>query len=170
MNAPFITLRHPQAVATGQARGITTQAEIDVGWPEPIGRKSRRLFRDLRIYKTPQDTGLRLLYMPMLRQVALVAIALYCLGRTGGTVRRQFGRSYLQQARDIASLAWREGLSANAYYMLEFYRPDGLRKASQSLAWTNFSLNSTLPSTGLRLRQSIFAVRLTHRSEPTALR
>jgi hypothetical protein len=105
----------------------------DLQEPEGLGRLARRLFRDLALYDQPRHPNVPLLHWPVLRQAALAAHAGYCWARLSAGVARTHGRTPLGQAADIISLAWRERLDAQTYYMQELYRSDGQKRAADTL-------------------------------------
>jgi len=116
-------------IASERARPIGR----DLRQPEGLGRLARRLFRDLALYDQPRHPNVPLLHWPVLRQVALAAHAGYCWALLSAKVARLHDRTPLEQAADIIRLAWREGLDAQTYYMQELYRPDGDKRAADTL-------------------------------------
>lgn len=121
-------------IASERARPVDLRAVgSNIHAPEGLGQQARRLFRDLALYNKPRHPDAPLLHLPVLRQIALTAHAIYCWARLAPVVARSHGRAPLAQAWDILRLAAHERLDAQTYYMQELYRADGSRRAADTL-------------------------------------
>nr|WP_298682140.1 sugar-transfer associated ATP-grasp domain-containing protein [uncultured Dongia sp.] len=160
MNAPLVSVPviipgdqvlAPAETWTAASHSDRATPVLDAGpAAEPLGSQARRLFHALKLYDRPRHPRTPLLHVPVVRQAALLGHGLYCVAKLGGAVAERVGKSRLQQLREIAGLAWRQGLDAQTYYMQELYRAGGRQRAAETL--TRFETKNGLLS-ALKLLQ-----------------
>lgn len=90
---------------------------------EPLGYRSRRLFRDMRIEFTRLDPGHPLAHVLFGPLVVDIARLLIWWWQTSGPVKKATGMARWAQFVDIVKLTWGERLHGQVYYMFELYRP-----------------------------------------------
>jgi hypothetical protein len=95
----------------------------DVLRREPLGYRSRRLFRQSKFPSTRRDPEHPLAHIMFGPTVVIIARLLIWWWRTSGPVKKATGISRLRQLTDNARLAWPEGLHGQSYYLYELYRP-----------------------------------------------
>jgi len=102
-------------------------ADKSMGQPmayEPLGYRSRRLFREMEIDSTRLDPGhplAHVLFGPFIVDIARLLIWWW---QTSGPVKKATGMSRSRQFVDVVKLTWSERLHGQIYYMFELYRPE----------------------------------------------
>lgn len=91
---------------------------------EPLGYRSRRLFRELEIEPTRLDPGHPLAHILFGPFVVDIARLLIWWWQTSGPVKKATGMPRWRQFVDVVKLTWSERLHGQIYYMFELYRPE----------------------------------------------
>lgn len=87
-----------------------------------LGRRALGLF-GRRIRFMPRYPPLLAVHLPLLREIALVLLALWFWARAGVAVRRNSGRSLPAQLVDLLWLGLRERIDPISYYLYGLYLP-----------------------------------------------
>lgn len=96
----------------------------DRPYREPLGHRSRRVFRQSKFPSTRRDPGHPLGHIPPGSYfVGIIRLLTWWL-QTSGPVKRSAGVSRLKQFIDIARLTWGERLYGQSYYLFELHRPE----------------------------------------------
>ncbi|HEY4161656.1 MAG TPA: sugar-transfer associated ATP-grasp domain-containing protein [Dongiaceae bacterium] len=101
--------------------------------PRAIGARARRLFDELDLFATPRFPRQPLAHLPAARYLIEVARTGQWFGALSESVRRRFGKPINLQLQEIILLMLRDGLDAQAYYMMELFRDDRLDQAGRYL-------------------------------------
>ena len=88
-----------------------------------LGRRALGLF-GRRIRFMPRYPPLLAVHLPLLREIALVLLALWFWARAGVAVRRNSGRSLPAQLVDLLWLGLRERIDPISYYLYGLYLPE----------------------------------------------
>lgn len=88
-----------------------------------LGRRALGLF-GRRIRFMPRYPPLLAVHLPLLREIALVLLALWFWARAGVAVRRNSGRSLPAQLVDLLWLGLRERIDSISYYLYGLYLPE----------------------------------------------
>ena len=111
----------------GSVDGSGIKPEFD-GEPWETGDLARAVFYSQRVVRRQTYPRVRGMRLPGARVALSIARLFYWYSAMAGKVAR-LGRSRWAQLRDIAVIARRHNLDAQAYYMFELYRPEHFARA-----------------------------------------
>jgi hypothetical protein len=129
-----ISAMHLDAAGSGD-HGLA-DIRADIRHAEPLGYRSRRLFRQSKFPSTRRDPGYPLAHIPPGSFFVGIIRLLTWWSQTSVPVKRTAGVSRLRQFIDIAKLTWGERLYGQSYYLFELYRPDQMaRRGEYQTRW-----------------------------------
>ena len=113
------------SAARGDARSrLSVDESTWSSSPEPLGYRSRRLFKESRFNSTRRDPGhplAHILFGPFVVDVVRLAIWWW---QTSGPAKSVSGAPRWTQFFEIIKLTWKERFHGQIYYMFELYRPE----------------------------------------------
>jgi hypothetical protein len=98
-----------------------------------VGTRARHLFDKLNLFATPRFPRQPLAHMPAARYLIELARTGQWFCTLSKPVRRRFGKPVNLQLQEIILLMLRDGLDAQAYYMMELFRDERLHQAGRYL-------------------------------------
>lgn len=100
---------------------------------KPIGKWARQLFWQKNLYRRYYYPSVKLLHLPGMRTLWMVAYGIYAFTKMALPVRAKFGISLHRQLTDLFRLGFTQGIDGVSYYLLELYRDPTHSRAAASL-------------------------------------
>lgn len=102
--------------------------------PLAVGTQARRLFTELNLFAKGRFPRHPIAHIPGVRYLIEIGRTVRWFGTLSKPVRRRFGKPINRQFQEIILLMLRDGLDAQAYYMMELFRDGRLDQAGRYLA------------------------------------